>query len=89
MLNLRMGKRVFQALGHCVGAGYRAEREAVMRYTPTPEALDACLSHGFHPLNSNAFMIVQQAIGLDPVRLRPRQELIDMGIIQPRVSATE
>jgi|GEM_PF-3569377 len=85
VLNLRMGKRVFQAFGHCVGAGYRMEREAVMRYTPTPEALDECLSHGFHPLNSNAFMIVQQAIGLDSVRLRPRQELIDMGIIQPRV----
>lgn len=84
VLNLRMGKRVFQALGHCIGAGYRMEREAVMRYTPTPEALDDCLSHGFHPFNSNAFMIVQQAIGLDSVRLRPRQELIDEGILQPK-----
>ncbi len=82
LLNLRMGKRVYQALGHCIGAGLRMEREAVMRYTPTPEALDDCLSHGFHPLNSNVFMIVQQAIGLDDVRLRPRQELIDLGILQ-------
>lgn len=82
VLNLRMGKRVFQALGHCIGAGYRMEREAVMRYTPTPELLDDCLSHGFHPFNSQAFMIVQQAIGLDEIRLRPRKELIEMGVFQ-------
>ncbi len=85
--NLRMGKRVFQALGHCVGAGHRQEREAVMRYTPTPAALDDCLSHGFHPLNSNIFSTVQQAIGLEGVRLRPRQELIDMGLLKPRAPA--
>ena len=83
--NLRMGKRMFQALGHCIGAGHRQEREAVMRYTPTPIALDDCLSHGFHPLNSNVFSIVQQAIGLEGIRLRPRQELIDMGLLKPRV----
>ncbi len=91
-VNLRMGKRLFQALGHCIGAGYRQEREAVMRYTPTPAALDDCLSHGFHPLNSNIFFIVQKAIGLDDIRLRPRKELIDMGILKPRnpsASATE
>lgn len=85
--NLRMGKRVFQALGHCVGAGYRQEREAVMRYTPTPAALDDCLSHGFHPLNSNIFSMVQQAIGLEGIRLRPRQELIEMGLLKPRAPA--
>lgn len=87
-VNLRMGKRLFQALGHCIGAGYRQEREAVMRYTPTPAALDDCLSHGFHPLNSNIFFIVQKAIGLDDIRLRPRKELIDMGILKPRAPAS-
>ncbi len=86
-VNLRMGKRLFQALGHCIGAGYRQEREAVMRYTPTPAALDDCLSHGFHPLNSNIFFIVQKAIGLDDIRLRPRKELIEMGILKPRAPA--
>lgn len=86
-VNLRMGKRLFQALGHCIGAGYRQEREAVMRYTPTPAALDDCLSHGFHPLNSNIFFVVQKAIGLDDIRLRPRKELIDMGILKPRAPA--
>lgn len=82
-INERMGKRIYQALGHCIGAGHRAEREAVMRYTPTPEALDDCLSHGFHPLNSNIFDTVQRAIGLDAIRMRPRKELIDAGILKP------
>ena len=83
-INLRMGKRLFQCLGHCIGAGYRQEREAVMRYTPTPAALDDCLSHGFHPLNSNIFFLVQNAIGLEGIRLRPRKELIAEGILKPR-----
>ena len=83
----RMGKRVYQALGACCGAAYHPEREAVMRYSPTPEALDECLSHNFHPLNSNAFSIVARAVGLDPVRLRPRKELLEMGILKPRVPA--
>ena len=60
--NDRMGKRIYQALGHCVGAGYRIEREAVMRYTPEPEGMDDCLSHGFHPLNSQNFDIVRRGI---------------------------
>ena len=84
LVNDRMGKRVYQALGACCGAAYHPEREAVMRYSPTPESLDDCLSHNFHPLNSNAFTIVARAIGLDPVRLRPRKELVEMGILQPR-----
>ena len=79
--NDRMGKRIYQALGHCVGAGYRIEREAVMRYTPAPEGMDDCLSHGFHPLNSQIFDAVRRGIGLDGVRLRPRQELVEMGIL--------
>lgn len=83
-LNTRMGKRIFQALGHCIGAGHRVEREAVMRFTPTPTDLDDCLSRGFHPLNSNIFMIVQKHIGLERIRLRPVAELIEMGIIEPR-----
>lgn len=84
LVNERMGKRVYQALGACCGAAYHPEREAVMRYSPTPESLDECLSHNFHPLNSNAFSIVARAVGLDPVRLRPRKELVEMGLLQPR-----
>ncbi len=84
LVNDRMGKRIYQALGACCGAAYHPEREAVMRYSPTPESLDDCLSHNFHPLNSNAFSIVARAIGLDSVRLRPRKELVEMGILQPR-----
>jgi hypothetical protein len=84
LVNDRMGKRIYQALGACCGAAYHPEREAVMRYSPTPEALDDCLSHNFHPLNSNAFSIVARALDLDPVRLRPRKELVEMGILQPR-----
>ena len=80
----RMGKRVYQTLGALCGAGYRPEPQAVMRYSATPEALDACLSHNFHPLNSNAFSTVAGAVGLDPVRLRPRKELEAEGILQPR-----
>ena len=80
----RMGKRIYQALGACCGAAYHPEREAVMRYSPTPASLDDCLSHNFHPLNANAFSIVARAIGLDPVRLRPRKELLEMGLLQPR-----
>ena len=85
----RMGKRIYQALGACCGAAYHPEREAVMRYSPTPESLDDCLSHNFHPLNSNAFSIVARALGLDPVRLRPRKELVEMGILQPRAPKTQ
>ena len=84
LVNDRMGKRIYQALGACCGAAYHPEREAVMRYSPTPESLDDCLSHNFHPLNANAFSIVARAVGLDPVRLRPRKELVEMGILQPR-----
>ena len=84
LVNDRMGKRIYQALGACCGAAYHPEREAVMRYSPTPESLDDCLSHNFHPLNSNAFSIVARALGLDPVRLRPRKELVEMGLLQPR-----
>ncbi len=80
----RMGKRVWQALGALCGASYRPEREAVMRYCPTPESLDDCLSHNFHPLNANAFSTVARAAGLSPVRLRPRAELEALGIIKPR-----
>lgn len=83
----RMGKRIFQTLGFVIGAGNRMEREAVMRYTPTPAALDDCLSHGFHPLNSGVFMVYANGIGLEPIRLRPRSELIKMGILKPRKSA--
>ena len=83
----RMGKRLYQALGACCGAAYHPEREAVMRYSPTPESLDDCLSHNFHPLNSNAFSIVARAVGLDPVRIRPRKELVEMGILKPRPAA--
>ena len=79
----RMGKRLYQTLGHCVGAGHRMEREAVMRYTPTPQALDDCLSHGFHPLNSQIFDTVRRGIGLDAIRLRPRKELVELGILKP------
>ena len=83
-LNLRMGKRIFQTLGHIIGAGHRMEKEAVMRFTPTPQLLDDCLSRGFHPLNSGIFMQLQRFIGLDSRRPRPLRELIEMGIIQPR-----
>lgn len=89
LVNDRMGKRVYQALGACCGAAYHPEREAVMRYSPTPESLDDCLSHNFHPLNANAFSIVARAVGLDPVRLRPRKELVEMGILQPRPAKTQ
>ena len=82
-VDYRMERRIFQSLGHCIGAGYRAEREAVMRYTPTPEDLDDCLSHGFHPINSNVFSIVSQGIGLDSIQLRPRDELIKLGVLKP------
>lgn len=83
----RMGKRLFQTLGLCIGAGNRLEREAVMRYTPTPADLDDALSHGFHPLNSNIFAVVAKGIGLETIRLRPRKELIEMGILKPRTNA--
>ena len=83
----RMGKRVYQALGACCGAAYRPERESVMRYSPTPESLDECLSRNFHPMNANAFSVVAGAVGLDPVRLRPRKELVEMGILKPRAAA--
>ena len=88
VVNDRMGKRIYQALGACCGAAYHPEREAVMRYSPTPASLDECLSHNFHPLNSNAFAIVSRAVGLDPVRLRPRKELLEMGILKPRGATT-
>lgn len=83
----RMGKRLFQTLGFCIGAGNRMEREAVMRFTPTPAALDDALSHGFHPLNSNVFSVVAQGIGLETIRLRPRKELLEIGILKPRTNA--
>ena len=84
LVNDRMGKRIYQALGACCGAAYRPEREAVMRYSPTPESLDDCLSHNFHPLNANSFMVVAREVGLDHIRLRPRQELVELGILKPR-----
>ena len=88
VVNDRMGKRIYQALGACCGAAYHPEPQAVMRYSPTPASLDECLSHNFHPLNSNAFDIVARAVGLDPIRLRPRKELLEMGILKPRGPAT-
>ena len=84
LVNARMGKRIYQALGACCGAAYRPEREAVMRYSPTPESMDDCRSRNFHPLNANSFGIVARAIGLQPIRLRPRKELVEMGILVPR-----
>ena len=83
----RMGKRVYQALGACCGAAYHPEREAVMRHSPTPESLDECLSHNFHPMNANAFSIAARAAGLVPIRLRPRKELVEMGLLKPRAPA--
>ena len=84
LVNDRMGKRLYQAIGACCGAAYHPEPQAVMRYSPTPQSLDACLSHNFHPLNLNAFSIVARAVGLDQIRLRPRKELEELGIIKPR-----
>ncbi len=89
IVNLRMGKRMFQALGHCIGAGYRMERESNLRYSPTPESMDDCLSHGFHPLNLNIFSVVSKAIGLENIRLRPRSELIRDGIFPAPASTNE
>lgn len=83
----RMGKRLFQTLGFVIGAGNRTEREAVMRYTPTPEALDDCLSHGFHPLNGYLFTVAAKGVGLQAIRLRPRAELIELGILKPSTNA--
>ena len=83
-INLRTGKRIFQTLGHVIGAGHRAEREAVMRYTPAPADLDDCLSRGFHPMNTGTFNTVQRAIGLDARRLRPAKELVELGLLKPR-----
>lgn len=80
----RMGKRLFQTLGHVIGAGFRMEREAVMRFTPSPAALDDCISHGFHPLNSGIFSVYANGIGLETIRLRPISELRAMGILKSR-----
>lgn len=77
----RMGKRIYQAIGACVGAGNRAERQAVVRRSPTPESLDLCLSHNFHPFNQMAFFEAVEASGLDRITLRPEEDLIAEGII--------
>ena len=45
----------FQSLGTASERIPRGNAEAVMRYTPTPEDLDDCLSHGFHPITAMFF----------------------------------
>lgn len=81
MLDERMGKRIYQTIGACAGAGNRAERQAVVRRSPTPESLDLCLSRNFHPFNQMAFFEAAEAAGLDLISLRPEEELVAEGIV--------
>lgn len=80
----RLGKQFYRALGLMFGAGFRIEREAVLRDAPTPAALDEALSRNFHPQNLAVVQAVAQRLGLEMRRLKSRSELEAMGLLKPR-----
>lgn len=80
----RMGKQVYRALGLMFGAGFRIEREAVLRDAATPAALDEALSRNFHPQNLSVVQQVAQRMGIEQRHLKPRSEQEALGLIPPR-----
>ena len=80
----RMGKQFYRTLGLMFGAGFRIEREAVLRDAPSPAALDEALSRNFHPQNLAVVQQVAQRMGIEMRRLKPRAELEAMGLLPPR-----
>lgn len=80
----RMGKQFYRALGLAFGAGFRIEREAVLRDAPTPASLDEALSRNFHPQNLSVIQTVAKRLGLEMRRLKPRAELESMGLLPTR-----
>lgn len=80
---VRMGKQLYRALGLAFGAGFRLEPEAVVRDAATPAALDEALSKNFHPQNLSVVQSIAQRMGLEIRRLKPRSELIKLGILPP------
>lgn len=89
-LNVRMGKQLYRAIGMAFGAGFRLEPEAVLRDAATPANLDEALSKNFHPLTLSVIQTVAQRMGLEIRRLKPRSELIELGILPaPKPKAPE
>ena len=82
--NERMGKQFYRALGLAFGAGYRLEKEAVLRDAPTPQSLDEALSRNFHPQNLAIVQSVAERLGLEIRKLKKRSELEAMGLLPPR-----
>ena len=82
--NERMGKQFYRTLGLAFGAGYRLEKEAVLRDAPTPQSLDEALSRNFHPQNLAIVQSVAERMGLELRRLKKRSELEALGLIPPR-----
>ncbi len=80
----RLGKQFYRALGLMFGAGFRIEREAVLRDAATPAALDEALSRNFHPQNLSVVQAVAQRLGLEMRHLKSREELESMGLLPPR-----
>ena len=80
----RMGKQFYRALGLMFGAGFRIEREAVLRDAATPAALDEALSRNFHPQNLSVVQAVAQRLGLELRHMKSRAELEEMGLLKPR-----
>ena len=80
----RMGKQFYRALGLAFGAGFRIEREAVLRDAPTPASLDEALSRNFHPQNLSVIQTVAKRMGIEMRSLKPRSELEAMGLLPPR-----
>ena len=82
--NERMGKQFYRTLGLAFGAGYRLEKEAVLRDAPTPQSLDEALSRNFHPQNLAIVQSVAERMGLELRKLKKRSELEALGLIPPK-----
>lgn len=87
--NERMGKQFYRALGMAFGAGFRLEKEAVLRAAATPQQLDEALSRNLHPQNLAIIQAVAQSLGIEQRKLKPREELEKMGLIPPRKPKAE
>ena len=85
----RMGKQLRRAIGMAFGAGFRPEKEALLRIARTPQELDEARSKNYHPQTLGTIQAVARSLGIERRKLKPREELEKMGLIPPRKPKAE
>ena len=87
VLDTRLQRQVFRAVGMTLGAGFRPEPKSLMHVVRKPADLDEIENCRFHAQSFIAMHAVAQQIGLEIIRPKPRKELEALGLLPPRPAA--